>query len=169
MNSKLSLFDTSHDLCKYQEHQWEGVEGWLVHWWARQSRKVRVIPSNLLVIQSTHLSLLSTGLLLTLCGCSLLAAITTNQHYFNVPFYGHPHIFRDHQFWRFATRLFIWTNSSEVLLSVFVMWYSSLEVERIWGSRKFAASSRLSKFPFFLTHYPLTLSIRFSYSHFWSL
>ncbi|GAA5976655.1 hypothetical protein JCM5350_006711 [Sporobolomyces pararoseus] len=81
----------------------------------------------------------SKGLILTLCGCSLLAAITTNQHYFNVPFYGHPHIFRDHQFWRFATRLFVWTNTSEVLLCVFIMWYSSLEVERLWGSRKFAS------------------------------
>ncbi|GAA5908869.1 uncharacterized protein JCM6883_004194 [Sporobolomyces salmoneus] len=72
----------------------------------------------------------SKGLILTTCGCSILAAVTTLQHYFNVPFYGHPHIFRDHQFWRFATRWFVWTNTTEVVLSVFILWYSSLEVER---------------------------------------
>ncbi|GAA5924655.1 uncharacterized protein JCM15063_005700 [Sporobolomyces koalae] len=81
----------------------------------------------------------SKGLITLLCACSLLAAITTTQHYFNVPFAGHPHISRDHQYWRFATRWFIWTNSSEILLSVLILWYASLEVERIWGSRKFAS------------------------------
>ncbi|GAA6008759.1 hypothetical protein JCM11491_003424 [Sporobolomyces phaffii] len=81
----------------------------------------------------------SKGLIVSLCGCSLLAAITTTQHYFNVPVFGYPHISRDHQFWRFATRWFVWTNSSEVLLAVFILWYASLEVERIWGSRKFAS------------------------------
>lgn len=79
-----------------------------------------------------------------MCGGSLLAAVTTTQHYFNAPVYGHPHIFRDHQFWRFATRWFAWTNTTEVVLSVLVLWYSSLEVERLWGSRKFAVSSKAS-------------------------
>ncbi|GAA6064239.1 hypothetical protein JCM10212_006368 [Sporobolomyces blumeae] len=81
----------------------------------------------------------SKGILVTLCCGSLLAAITTTQHYFNVPCFGHPHIFRDHQVWRFATRWCVWSNSADLLVAVFVQWYSAAELERIWGSRKFAS------------------------------
>ncbi|GAA5875314.1 hypothetical protein JCM1840_001927 [Sporobolomyces johnsonii] len=80
---------------------------------------------------------LSRSVILVLCSCSLLAAITSTQHYFNVPWT--PHLTRDHQFYRFASRWLVWTNSSQLVIAVFVLWYASLDVERIWGSRKYAS------------------------------
>ncbi|GAA5952727.1 hypothetical protein JCM21900_000419 [Sporobolomyces salmonicolor] len=80
---------------------------------------------------------LSRSVVLVLCSCSLLAALTTTQHYFNVPLT--PHLTRDHQLYRFALRWLVWRNSSQLVIAAFVLWYASLDVERIWGSRKYAS------------------------------
>ncbi|GAA5871823.1 hypothetical protein JCM8547_003281 [Rhodosporidiobolus lusitaniae] len=80
---------------------------------------------------------LSKGLTVTLTVVSTLAAVTSSQHYFHLPLV--PHLTRDHQFYRLLTCQFAFTNSSELFLVVLVLWYSSLAVERMWGTRKFAS------------------------------
>ena len=67
---------------------------------------------------------------------SIVAAITTRQYLFDVPWY--PHIQRDHQFWRFLLHHIAFTNSSELFLAVLLLLFTGVTVERMFGSVKYA-------------------------------
>lgn len=80
-----------------------------------------------------------TGLIIALCACTLLAAVTSRQYLFNVPL--RPHLMRDHQIWRLPLHNFVFANSSELFLGVLLLFYTSVPVERSFGSTKFAVST----------------------------
>lgn len=54
-----------------------------------------------------------------------------------------PHLTRDHQLWRLPIHHLVFANSSELFLGVLLLFYTSVPVERSFGSRKFAVSFRL--------------------------
>ncbi|BGP00890.1 hypothetical protein JCM10021v2_004578 [Rhodotorula toruloides] len=79
----------------------------------------------------------SKALLTITVACSILAAVTSTQHLFHLPLV--PHLVRDHQFDRFAAHHFVYANSAELLLGTLLLWQTSAEVERLFGTRKFAS------------------------------
>ncbi|ORY90751.1 hypothetical protein BCR35DRAFT_274736 [Leucosporidium creatinivorum] len=79
----------------------------------------------------------SKGLIIVLCFCSILAAIASRQYLFNVPL--SPHLTRDRQLWRLPIHHLVFANSSELFLGVLLLFYTSVPVERSFGSRKFAS------------------------------
>ncbi|BGP22200.1 hypothetical protein JCM10295v2_001078 [Rhodotorula toruloides] len=85
--------------------------------------------------------------------CSVLAAVTSAQHLFHLPLV--PHLTRDHQFYRLVAHHFVFANSAELLLGTLLLWQTSAEVERLFGTRKFAL------YHFRLFHPYLTFSNRF--------
>ncbi|GJN88072.1 hypothetical protein Rhopal_001028-T1 [Rhodotorula paludigena] len=80
---------------------------------------------------------LSKALVTTLVVLSVAAAITATQQYLNVPL--HPHLSRDHQLYRLALHHVAFANSAELVLAIFCLWQTSIAVERIFGTRKFAS------------------------------
>jgi hypothetical protein len=71
---------------------------------------------------------------------ALVATITDTRYYIHISVV--PHIWTYGQFWRFFTWQTCFTNSTEVLFAV-ITFYQLRVIERLWGSRKFAVSSRL--------------------------
>lgn len=90
----------------------------------------------------------SIALLSVTVACSVLAAVTSSQHLFHLPLV--PHLTRDHQFYRLVAHHFVFANSAELLLGTLLLWQTSAEVERLFGTRKFAV-----RFPL-LSRSPLT-------------
>lgn len=68
---------------------------------------------------------------------SVSAAVLSRQYYFNLPIT--PHLTRDHQYWRLVSHHLAFTNSSELFLGTLLLWFTSLPVERMLGSRKYAS------------------------------
>ncbi|GAA5829143.1 hypothetical protein JCM11251_004139 [Rhodosporidiobolus azoricus] len=79
----------------------------------------------------------SKALAATVTVVSIIAAVTATQQYFHLPVV--PHLSRDHQFFRFISHHFVFSNSTELFLGILVLWYSSPTVERMFGTRKFAS------------------------------
>ncbi|GEM09302.1 hypothetical protein Rt10032_c07g3319 [Rhodotorula toruloides] len=79
----------------------------------------------------------SKALLTVTVACSVLAAVTSAQHLFHLPLV--PHLTRDHQFYRLVAHHFVFANSAELLLGTLLLWQTSAEVERLFGTRKFAS------------------------------
>ncbi|BGP37425.1 hypothetical protein JCM10449v2_001331 [Rhodotorula kratochvilovae] len=77
------------------------------------------------------------ALLAILIVASTLAAVTASQHLFHLPLT--PHLARDHQFYRLAAHHFVFANSAELFLAVLLLWQTSIGVERIFGTRKYAS------------------------------
>ncbi|KAJ8296500.1 DSC E3 ubiquitin ligase complex subunit 2 [Rhodotorula toruloides] len=78
----------------------------------------------------------SKALLSVAVACSIVAAVTSTQHLFHLPLV--PHLIRDHQFYRLLAHHFVYANSAELLLGTLLLWQTSAEVERLFGTRKFA-------------------------------
>ncbi|GAA5973361.1 hypothetical protein JCM11641_003091 [Rhodosporidiobolus odoratus] len=78
----------------------------------------------------------SRALIATTATASILAAVTSSQQYFHLTLV--PHLTRDHQFYRFILHHFVYANSSELLLTVLILWYSAPTLERMFGTTKFA-------------------------------
>lgn len=76
------------------------------------------------------------ALLSVAVACSIVAAVTSTQHLFHLPLV--PHLIRDHQFYRLLAHHFVYANSAELLLGTLLLWQTSAEVERLFGTRKFA-------------------------------
>ncbi|KAK4052145.1 hypothetical protein OIV83_002439 [Microbotryomycetes sp. JL201] len=77
------------------------------------------------------------GLIVAVCGVSIAAAVVSRQYLFDVPLV--PHLTRDHQLWRLALHHLAFTNSSDLFVSVLLLYYTSVPVERNFGSHKFAS------------------------------
>ncbi|BGP29401.1 hypothetical protein JCM10296v2_001140 [Rhodotorula toruloides] len=78
----------------------------------------------------------SKALLTVTVACSIVAAVTSTQHLFHLTLV--PHLLRDHQFYRLIAHHFVYANSAELLLGTLLLWQTSAEVERLFGTRKFA-------------------------------
>lgn len=79
----------------------------------------------------------SKALIVIIGSATLLAAASSRQHYFSVPL--SPHLTRDHQLWRLFAHHAVFGNSSELFLGMLLLFYTSISVERSFGSRKFAS------------------------------
>ncbi|BGP05321.1 hypothetical protein JCM10049v2_001126 [Rhodotorula toruloides] len=79
----------------------------------------------------------SKALLSVAVAYSIVAAVTSTQHLFHLPLV--PHLIRDHQFYRLLAHHFVYANSAELLLGTLLLWQTSAEVERLFGTRKFAS------------------------------
>ncbi|KAK4050530.1 hypothetical protein OIO90_004997 [Microbotryomycetes sp. JL221] len=77
------------------------------------------------------------GLVVVVCLCSIAAAVISRQYLFNVPLV--PHLTRDHQVWRLASHHLAFANSSDLFISVLLLYYTGVSVERNFGSHKFAS------------------------------
>ncbi|GAA5907365.1 hypothetical protein JCM8208_007165 [Rhodotorula glutinis] len=80
---------------------------------------------------------LSRALILTSVVASVAAAITNTQHWFHLAL--HPHLSRDHQLYRLVAHPLVYANSAELFLGTLVLWQTSIAVERILGTRKYAS------------------------------
>ncbi|GAA6056194.1 hypothetical protein JCM3770_004257 [Rhodotorula araucariae] len=80
---------------------------------------------------------LSRALIVTLVVTSTLAAVTANQHLFHLPLA--PHLQRDHQVYRLVAHHLVFANSAELFLGVLVLWQTSMGVERVFGTKKYAS------------------------------
>jgi membrane associated rhomboid family serine protease len=66
---------------------------------------------------------------------TLLAAASSRQYLFNVPL---GLLTRDKQLWRLATHHFVFGNSSELFVGILLLFYTSIHIERVFGSVKYA-------------------------------
>jgi hypothetical protein len=80
----------------------------------------------------------SRSLVFGIVAASLVVSITDSKYYFYIQV--EPHLWRYHQLWRILIYQLCYTNSSEVLFAAMTL-YNLRVIERLWGSRKFAASS----------------------------
>ena len=51
-----------------------------------------------------------------------------------------PHLTRDHQLWRLVLHHFAFANSTELFLGVLLLFYTSIAIERLFGSLKYGVS-----------------------------
>jgi len=79
----------------------------------------------------------SKGLIIEIGLVSLIAGTFGRKHLFHLPI--SPHLSRDHQFWRLISHHFAYTNSSEVFLSILLLFNISIVIERLFGTLKFAS------------------------------
>ena len=86
----------------------------------------------------------SRSLVVGLVGTSMATALFDVKHYFYI--FADSHIWYYRQFWRAFTYQLCFMNSSEVLFACVTL-YNLRVVERMWGSRKFAVSTRPSLTP----------------------
>ncbi|POY76021.1 hypothetical protein BMF94_0744 [Rhodotorula taiwanensis] len=84
---------------------------------------------------------LSKAIVLSTVALSVLAAAASFQHHLALSLA--PHLTRDHQLYRLVTHHLAYANSSELLLGTLVLWQTSPGLERLFGTRKFAASDFL--------------------------
>ncbi|GAA5854713.1 hypothetical protein JCM9279_007000 [Rhodotorula babjevae] len=80
---------------------------------------------------------LSRALILASVVTSVAAAITATQHWFHLAL--SPHLSRDHQLYRLVAHPLLYANSAELFLGTLVLWQTSIAVERILGTRKYAS------------------------------
>lgn len=76
-------------------------------------------------------------LVLGLISSSIAVSLLDLKHYFYILV--DTHLWRYHQFWRVLLYQLCYTNSTEVLFASMAL-YQMRVVERMWGSRKYAAS-----------------------------
>lgn len=76
--------------------------------------------------------------LMVLCGVASLAAAL-----FDIKYYMHlqliPHLWRDHQYWRLLIYPLAFANSSDLLVAESTLFFIGTNVERTFGSEKFAS------------------------------
>lgn len=96
-------------------------------------------------------------MILTAVVATVAAAITASQHYFHLAL--SPHLSRDHQLYRLVAHHFVFANSAELFLGTLVLWQTSIGVERILGTRKYAVRLSVPPVPMALvTHVCLVQS-----------
>ncbi|KPV77082.1 uncharacterized protein RHOBADRAFT_52037 [Rhodotorula graminis WP1] len=87
---------------------------------------------------------LSRALILTSAVASVAAAITNSQHWFHLAL--SPHLSRDHQLYRLVAHPLVYASSAELFLGTLVLWQTSIAVERILGTRKYASFLAVTTF-----------------------
>ncbi|KZV76017.1 hypothetical protein PENSPDRAFT_646568 [Peniophora sp. CONT] len=68
---------------------------------------------------------------------SLMVAIFDVKHYFHLQLV--PHLSRDHQYWRLLTHHLVYANSSELFIWELLLYNVGVNVERSFGSAKYAS------------------------------
>lgn len=89
------------------------------------------------ILLLAHCSTGPVALIVGLGGATLLAAATSRQYLFNVPLYL---LTRDLQLWRLMAHHLVFGNSSELFVGVLLLFYTSVPVERAFGSLKYGVS-----------------------------
>ena len=77
------------------------------------------------------------GLILILSTTTLVASLFQLKPYIHLQL--SPHIFVHHQYYRLVSQHCAFTNSSEVLLTLILLYNAGVKVERLFGTRKYAA------------------------------
>ncbi|KAG2013193.1 hypothetical protein CC2G_010128 [Coprinopsis cinerea AmutBmut pab1-1] len=77
------------------------------------------------------------GLIMASALTSILVGVFDVKHYFHLQFV--PHISRHHQYWRLLTHNLAFVNSSDLFLGIVIFGTIGVEVERRFGSVKFAS------------------------------
>lgn len=78
------------------------------------------------------------GILIVTTIASLVVGVFHLAPYANLPI--SPHLTTHHQFWRLAVHHLAFTSSAELFLSVLLIYGAGREVERTFGTRKYAVS-----------------------------
>lgn len=73
---------------------------------------------------------------------SILAGMFDVKHYFHIQFV--PHISRHHQYWRLFVHHLAFSNSSDLFLGVVILYNVGVQIERQFGSVKFASFALVS-------------------------
>ncbi|KAJ3835041.1 hypothetical protein F5878DRAFT_664230 [Lentinula raphanica] len=79
----------------------------------------------------------SKGLMATLALTSIVVGIFDVKHYFHLQLV--PHISKYHQYWRLALHNIAFANSSDLFLAELILFQDGIQVERCFGSLKFAS------------------------------
>ncbi|EJU06291.1 hypothetical protein DACRYDRAFT_44487 [Dacryopinax primogenitus] len=86
---------------------------------------------------SFHHAPVTEGIMIV-CGVASLAAAL-----FDIKYYMHlqliPHLWRDHQYWRLFIYPLAFANSSDLLVAEYVLFFIGANIERTFGSDKFAS------------------------------
>ncbi|KAJ3017560.1 hypothetical protein HKX48_003483 [Thoreauomyces humboldtii] len=67
---------------------------------------------------------------------TVIVSLLDVRHRFTLQLY--PHIFQNHQFWRFVTTQFFFSTTSELLVGTYLLYHLRL-LERRWSSNKYAS------------------------------
>ncbi|KIM46525.1 hypothetical protein M413DRAFT_17145 [Hebeloma cylindrosporum] len=84
----------------------------------------------------------SKGLIATFALTSIFAGIFDIKHYFHLQFV--PHISRHHQYWRLLIHHLAFSNSSDLFLAELILYNVGVQIERQFGSIKFASFTFVS-------------------------
>ncbi|EGO27949.1 hypothetical protein SERLADRAFT_462266 [Serpula lacrymans var. lacrymans S7.9] len=79
----------------------------------------------------------SKGLMMSCALTSIIAGVFDVKHYLHLQFV--PHISRHHQYWRLVAHHFAFSNSSDLLLAELLLYNVGVQVERQFGTVKFAS------------------------------
>ncbi|TFK25984.1 hypothetical protein FA15DRAFT_616764 [Coprinopsis marcescibilis] len=77
------------------------------------------------------------GFIITSAITSILVGVFDVKHYFHLQFI--PHISRHHQYWRLLTHNLAFVNSSDLFLGILILANVGVQIERQFGSLKFAS------------------------------
>jgi membrane associated rhomboid family serine protease len=84
------------------------------------------------------------GLVLVCALTSIFAGIFDVKHYFHLQFV--PHISRHHQYWRLFTHHLAFLNSSDLFVAELLFYNVGVQIERQFGSLKYASFAFVSTF-----------------------
>ncbi|KAJ3793384.1 hypothetical protein GGU11DRAFT_748955 [Lentinula aff. detonsa] len=79
----------------------------------------------------------SKGLMISLALTSIVVGVFDVKHYFHLQLV--PHISKYHQYWRLALHNIAFANSSDLFLAELILYQDGIQVERCFGSLKFAS------------------------------
>ncbi|KAF5371203.1 hypothetical protein D9758_004096 [Tetrapyrgos nigripes] len=82
------------------------------------------------------------GLIISLGLTSILAGIFDVKHYFHLQLV--PHISRHHQYWRLIAHNVAFSNSSDLFIGELILYHVGVQIERHFGTRKFASFALMS-------------------------
>ncbi|KAJ3864973.1 hypothetical protein EV359DRAFT_72730 [Lentinula novae-zelandiae] len=79
----------------------------------------------------------SKALMISLAMASIVVGVFDVKHYFQLQLV--PHLSKYHQYWRLALHNFAFANSSDLFLAELILFQDGIQVERCFGSLKFAS------------------------------
>ncbi|KAF8961106.1 hypothetical protein BDZ97DRAFT_1830359 [Flammula alnicola] len=82
------------------------------------------------------------GLIVSCAITSIFAGIFDIKHYFHLQFV--PHLSRHHQYWRLITHHLAFSNSSDLFVAELILYNVGVQIERQFGSAKFASFAFVS-------------------------
>lgn len=82
------------------------------------------------------------GLMLGYALTSILAGVFDIKHYFHLQLV--PHLSRHHQYWRLLFHHLVFSSSSDLFVAELLFYHAGVQVERLFGSVKFASFTFVS-------------------------